>query len=74
MWFSCMSIQLSNLLPTRSAYCFKKIPGLLQFNERLSVLVTVIPLTSVIVSDKSNAFGCSNSQKSRGLITGDPEG
>jgi len=69
-----MSTQLSSLLRIRSAYCFKKMLGLLQSTERHSFLVTVTPLTSLIVSDKSNAFGCSNNQKSRGLITGDPEG
>ena len=53
---------------------FQKMLGLLQSIERHSVLVTVTPLKSLIVSDNSSAFGSSSGQKSRGLSTGDREG
>ena len=58
------------LFSHKKCLLLKKMLVLRQSTERHSVLVNV----TLILSDNNSGFGCSNSQKSRGLSTGDREG
>jgi hypothetical protein len=74
VWFPCISTQLSALRRTEVRTLCRKFLGSLESPDSHSLLVAVTPLKSSIGAEYNKIFRCPQSQKSRGLRSGDRAG